>query len=247
MSMATVRTADSFDHWWDTEGRKKIVLFRRSLRASTSRYVYKVPSIPGVPEDLAASFPAVEMLADSYVKLVRSELAHHNRDKSTALWNGMLFGPLFAQIWATASTVPFEQIPVPASISCFKGADTRGEIQQSTWISNFANSLPDYTIKDWIAIETLETAEILAKAYLKAYAEFFISAKQSDVMVVRHHSALPAEIIGDMLNLVLMGAKKPILASLTHICISRSRSNKTMRGHPTHQRFGIDSLPRVLT
>lgn len=208
MSMATVRTADSFDHWWDTEGRKRIVLFRRSLRASTIRYIEKVPSIPGVPADLEKHFPAVSMLGHAYVKLVRGELAHHNGDKIAALWTGLLFGPLFAQIWATASAVSLEGVKVPDVIHSFRGADAKAQKTNAAWISEFAASLPSYHLEDWIALETLETAEILSRAYLKAFAEFSVAAQQSDVIVLRHHSALLAEIIGDMLNLVLMGGEK---------------------------------------
>src|SRR5208283_5286089 len=167
MSMATFRTADSFDHWWDTEGRKRIVLFRRSLRASTTRYVEKVPSIPGVPPDLKKSFPAVSMLADAYVNLVRGELAHHDGDKSAALWTGLLFGPLFAQIWATASAVSLDGIKVPNEVRSFRGATSEAEIVDATWISQFAASLPKCEIDDWIALETLDTAIILSRGYLK--------------------------------------------------------------------------------
>jgi hypothetical protein len=207
MSMATVRTKDSFDHWWDAEGRKRIVLYRRSLRASTSRYVEKLPCIDGVSANYQAEFPVISNLARAYVALVRGELAHHNDDPRAALWTGMLFGPLFTLMWDTASRVPFKSIKVPAT-AFFHGGNTEQHLADASAIVEFTAKLPEYQIEDWIALETFETAEILAKAYVKAFAEFYYSAQQEDVMVVRHHSALLAEVIGDMLNLVLMGGEQ---------------------------------------
>jgi hypothetical protein len=208
MSMATVRTKDSFDHWWDAEGRKKIVLYRRSLRASTSRYVEKLPCIEGVPDDYEAEFTVVSKLAKSYVALVRGELAHHDGDPHVALWTGMLFGPLFTLMWDTASRVPFRAIDVPPGNIFFRGDKSEEHLAEVSAIVDFTAKLPEYQIDDWIAIETLETAEILARAYVKAFAEFHYAARQQEVMVVRHHSALLAELIGDMLNLVLMGGEQ---------------------------------------
>ncbi|MBI4738102.1 hypothetical protein HY772_00795, partial [Candidatus Woesearchaeota archaeon] len=62
--MATVRTRDSFVHWWDPEGRKNIIVHRRSLRVSTKRYLEKVPLIEGVPEDYETRYPQASMLAE---------------------------------------------------------------------------------------------------------------------------------------------------------------------------------------
>lgn len=207
--MASVRTRDSFDHWWDPEGRKSIIVNRRSLRASTKRYLEKVPLIDGVPPDYEATFPQAAMLAEAYVRLVKGELAHHNGDKNEALWTGMLFGPLFAQIWETACSINLKAVSVPASVQAFTGAPKAEQVQKATWLVEYTRLLPEYSIEDWLADETLETAELFARAYVKAFAEFATVCEREgeDPIVIRHHSAVLAEIISDMLNLVVQGGE----------------------------------------
>lgn len=209
MSMASVRTRDSFDHWWDPEGRKNIIVNRRSLRESTNRYLFKVPLIEGVPQDYESKFPQAALLAEAYVTLVKGEIAQHNGNKEDALWTGMMFGPLFSQIWQNACSISLQAINVPADIAAFRGASDSEQVSNARWIAEKARSFPTYVIEDWLAQETVETAEVFAKAYVKAFAEFATVCERADepVMVVRHHSAILAEIINDMLNLVVQGGE----------------------------------------
>lgn len=209
MSMATVRTRDSFDHWWDPEGRKNIIINRRSLRVSTKRYLDNVPLIDGIPDDYHNKYPHAAMLAETYVRLVKGELAHHNDDKNEALWTGMLFGPLFAQIWESACAVNLKALKIPTTIQAFKGAQETDHVQKATWLLEHAKKLPNYEIEDWLAVETFETAELFGQAFIKAFAEFstVCERKGEDPIVVRHHSAILAEIISDMLNLVIQGGE----------------------------------------
>lgn len=208
MSMATIRTADSFDHWWDPEGRKRIILYRRSIRASTERYVKQVPFIDGASEGLLSEHPAIPMLAEAYRGLVKGELAHHSGDPAHAMWTGVLFGPLFAQIWETASALKLKSLQPPAGVRAFAGGDPKKQAEEAQWLLDFIKSLPDYKIEDWIAQETYDTADILSQAYVKAFIELAASTDATDRIVIRHHAAVLGEIISDMLNLVMQGGER---------------------------------------
>jgi len=203
MPMASVGTRDSFTGWLDPEGRKQIILYRRSLRNSMRRYVEKIPYIDGVSENAADKYPFLRILAGAYVNLVRGELAQHNNDPSDALWTGLVFGPLFSEIWQTACSLPLTGLKIPTSIPVFQGADPAQQEQRVRWLLEFSEQLPSYELEDWIAIETFETAEILARAYEKAFIELATVCAQSEAMTIRHHASLLAEIVTDMLNLVM--------------------------------------------
>lgn len=208
MSMATVRTNDSFDHWWDAEGRKRIILLRRSIRTSTKRYVDDIPYIEGAPSDPETAYPLPFKLAKIYVGLVKGELAHHDDQPEDALWTGLLFGPCFQLLWSCATALPVRGLKIPDNIKAYRGEDLTAIKSQISWMLDFVSALPDYTIEDWIAIETLETAEILARAYAKAYVELAVSCDEVDPIVIRHHAAMLGEIIADMLNLVMQSGER---------------------------------------
>ncbi|TBG85554.1 hypothetical protein ELG69_16315 [Rhizobium leguminosarum] len=205
MSMATVKTKDSLLHWWDPEGRKQIIIKRRSMRASLKNYLERVPTIPECPDDLEGYAPVASQLSECFVTLVTAEQAEHNGDAQAALWTGMMFGPLFAEIWNTAISINVRSIPLPDNVPIFRGAQAEDEISRIAWIVEFARALPSYKIEDWTALEAVETAEMLARAYLKAFAELkaVCDAERSDPMVLRHHASILAENISDMLTLVM--------------------------------------------
>ncbi|NKL25417.1 hypothetical protein GFL92_01100 [Rhizobium leguminosarum bv. viciae] len=162
--------------------------------------------IDGVPSDIEEAHPDVAMLAEAYVSFVKGELAHHDGNAEHALWTGLAFGPLFAQMWASASSLRLKELDVPVSFDAFRGSNDQAE--RAKWLVDYARQLPEYKIVDWIAVETLQTAEILARAYVKCFAELAVVCEQSDIPTIRHHSALLGELLADMLNLVTMGGER---------------------------------------
>ena len=78
------------------------------------------------------------------------------------------------------------------------------------FLKNFASNLPKYTIEDWIAAETFETAEMLARCFVKSFAELSHVCSKSDEVpiVIRHHAAQAALWLTEMQSLVLQGGEQ---------------------------------------
>lgn len=242
MVMATNSCNATFDHWWDPEGRKNQVIRRRNWRASMKIYLEKTPLISGVSADYVSACTDAKVLADVYVKFMEAELAHHDSNATDALWTGLLFGPLFSSLWSIAMSIQVSSLKIPASITCFRGS-LSSEVQSDIQcLKSFSDALPKYSIEDWIAEETFETAEMLARCFVKSFAELtHVCAKsQEEAIVIRHHAAMLAVWLTEMQSVVMQGGEQ------TDLRLPDDHAHKisAMRQRQVRQQFG-DEMQNV--
>lgn len=235
MVMATNSCNSTFEHWWDPEGRKQQIIRRRNWRASMKIYLEKTPLIAGVSKDYASGHPEVQALADVYVKLMEAELAHHDSNPEHALWTGLMFGPLFANLWTLTTSIRVSSLTIPDGLNSFRGLSSE-QVLDVAFLTNFTDSLPAYAIEDWIAGETFETAEMLARCFVKSFAELsYVCAKSEEApIVIRHHAAQAALWLTEMQSLVLQGGEQ------TDLRLPDDHAHKisAMRQREVRQQFG---------
>lgn len=234
MVMATNSCSSTFDHWWDPEGRKQQIIRRRNWRASMKIYLEKTPLIAGVSKGYESVFPEAKALADVYVKLMEAELAHHDANPEHALWTGLMFGPLFANLWTLTTSIQVSSLTIPAGVSSFRGV--RENTSDVAFLKSFVEALPSYVVEDWIAGETFETAEMLARCFVKSFAELSHVCSRSEVepIVIRHHAAQAAVWLTEMQSLVLQGGEQ------TDLRLPDDHAHKisAMRQREVRQQFG---------
>ena len=208
MFMPNETTRHVLQHWSDPESRKSIAVKRRNMRVSLKQYLHKVPMLGGVPANLADYVPTATKLADAYRALVVAEQVGHGGDRRAATSTSLVFGPLFAELWIAACSIQ------PRSMPCFvptvSGDNRDDEGKRAASILEFAKSLPEYEVDDWLAQETVATASLLADAYVKASAELkaVCESSQEDAVVLRHHTSVLAGNISDMIALVMEDAER---------------------------------------
>lgn len=235
MVMATNSCNATFEHWWDPEGRKKQIIRRRNWRASMKIYLEKTPLIAGVSSDFESTVTDAKALADVYVKLMEAELAHHDSNPDHALWTGLMFGPLFADMWTLLTSIRVSSLAIPDGINSFRGLPAEHKLDIG-FLKSFASGLPKYNIEDWIAEETFETAEMLARCFVKSFAELSHVCSKSDEVpiVIRHHAAQAALWLTEMQSLVLQGGEQ------TDLRLPDDHAHKisAMRQREVRQQFG---------
>lgn len=235
MVMATNSCNSTFDHWWDPEGRKNQIVRRRNWRASMKVYLDRTPLIAGVASDFTATVPDAKALADVYVKLMEAELAHHDSNAEYALWAGLMFGPLFAAMWTLTTSIQVSSLSIPDGLNSFRGMPAEHKLD-TDFLKKFANEMPKYSIEDWIAAETFETAEMLARCFVKSFAELSHVCSKSDEVpiVIRHHAAQAALWLTEMQSLVLQGGEQ------TDLRLPDDHAHKisALRQREVRQQFG---------
>ncbi len=235
MVMATNSCNATFEHWWDPEGRKHQIVRRRNWRASMKIYLEKTPLISGVSKGYESIFPDAKALADVYAKLMEAELAHHDSNPEHALWTGLMFGPLFANLWTLTTSIKVSSLAIPDGINSFRGLPRKHKLDVA-FLKNFADALPVYIIEDWIAGETFETAEMLAQCFVKSFAELshVCSKSEEEPIVIRHHAAQVALWLTEMQSLVLQGGEQ------TDLRLPDDHAHKisAMRQREVRQQFG---------
>jgi len=235
MVMATNSCNSTFDHWWDPEGRKNQIVRRRNWRASMKIYLDRTPLIAGVSSDFVSTVPDAQVLANVYVELMKAELAHHDSNADHALWTGLMFGPLFAAMWGLTTSIQVSSLPIPDGMKSFRGMPAEHSLDID-FMREFSASLPSYTIEDWIAVETFETAEMLARCFVKGFAELsHVCSKDNEVpIVIRHHAAQAALWLTEMQSLVLQGGEQ------TDLRLPDDHAHKisAMRQREVRQQFG---------
>jgi len=179
------------------------------MRASLKAYLHKVPVLEGLPDDLSSYVPAAARLADAYRTIVQAEQAHHGGDAQAATWTRLIFGPLFSELWNAAFNIRISARAVPLSMHAFRDQICKIDEDRIDRISEFAKSLPEYPVVNWLDQETVATANLLAEAYVKASAELKAVSEGSsqELIVLRHHASILERIVSDMLTLVMEGGE----------------------------------------
>jgi hypothetical protein len=209
MSLIAVETRVMLQHWWDPEYRGSIAVKRRNMRVSLKQYLHKVPVMEGVPGNLAEYVPTVARLAEAYRRLVHAQEVHRADDGQATAWAVWACGPLFAEIWNTACSFQIGAQAGPASALACAESGAVEEAQRIARICEFTSELPQHDVEDWLAQETIATANLLSEAYVKASAEFKAGCQmpRQDPLVLRHHAWLQAEIVSDMLTILMEGGR----------------------------------------
>ena len=120
-----------------------------------------------------------------------------------------MFGPLFTAMWTLLTSIRVSSLPIPDEINSFNGLSADHKLDIG-FLMRFTDDLPKYTIEDWIAEETLETAEMLGRCFVKSFAELsHVCTKSNEVpIVIRHHAAQAALWLTEMQSLVLQGGEQ---------------------------------------
>jgi hypothetical protein len=203
MLIAATETRVVLQHWWDPEYRKSIVVKRRNMRVALKNYLHKTPLIAEVPGDLPDYVPSAFSLAESYRALVKAQHVPHQRGEPSREGAEFVLGALFAEIWNAATRMQLLSPEMPSSLrACATGA--ADDDRRVVGICAFAKSLPAGDVEDWLAQETIATANLLSEAYVKAFAESkAVRENKRDPIILKHHTTILFELVSDMLSLAV--------------------------------------------
>jgi hypothetical protein len=203
MLITTMETRVVLQHWWDPEYRKSIAVKRRNMRVALKNYLHKTPLIAEVTGDLPDYVPSAFSLAESYRALVKAQHVPHQQHEPSQEGTEFVLGALFAEIWNTATRMQLLSPDLTSSLRDCATGDTDDD-RRVGGICAFAKSLPTVEVEDWLAQETIATANLLSEAYVKAFAEWkAVRENKRDLIIVKHHATILFELVSDMLSLAV--------------------------------------------
>lgn len=183
-----------------TEQWRTLLNHREALRASLKDYLSEPSCVANAADDGGDVEPHIKALCSAYVALVRIELTGHS-DTTSSIRCMRSIAILFAELWRVAaeatprtlsSTAP--HIPIRSLRQKNRPLNGLDRLIESSQSCTFATNEQ---------LATVNLAELISCSYCKAYSELTKADQENDIGSVRHHAALLADVLNEMLNVAI--------------------------------------------